>query len=182
MRRRSAKHVCSFDLVHRTRCRVYRRFLSRRRDRMGKDFFRLFGSDNPTSRRANFQRQPGNVSNNPLILSHSIHPPQFRIGFITYGLASSRPSPLLCQRFFQQFGSMNKEMKDESAKFSIGQTGIGSSSGGMAALEGIVAALEVPIPDPQSSFLSLRLNPVDVRQVPPIHRPFSRSIPDTTAE
>lgn len=38
---------------------------------------------------------------------------------------------------------MNKEMKDEPAKFSIGQTGIGSSSGGMAVLEGIVAALEV---------------------------------------
>ena len=38
---------------------------------------------------------------------------------------------------------MNKEMKDEPARFSIGNTGIGSSSGGMAVLEGIVAALEV---------------------------------------
>ena len=57
---------------------------------------------------------------------------------------------------------MNKEMKDESAKFSIGQTGIGSSSGGMAVLEGIVAALEVFIPDQQPSFLSLRLTLVDV--------------------
>ena len=47
---------------------------------------------------------------------------------------------------------MNKEMRDESAKFSIGQTGIGSSSGGMAVLEGIVAALEVLISDQQSFF------------------------------
>ncbi|KAF9650243.1 hypothetical protein BDM02DRAFT_3268153 [Thelephora ganbajun] len=68
---------------------------------------------------------------------------QFRIGFITYGLASSRPSPLLCQRFFQPSVLMNKEMKDEPVKFSIGHTGIGSSSGGMAVLEGIVAALEM---------------------------------------
>lgn len=35
-------------------------------------------------------------------------------------------------------------MKEEPVKLSIGNTGIGSSSGGMAVLEGIVAALEVP--------------------------------------
>lgn len=72
--------------------------------------------------------------------------PQFRFGFITYGLTSSRPSPLLCQRFFQPSLPMSKEMKEEPAKLSIGYTGIGSSSGGMAVLEGIVAALEVPTP------------------------------------
>ena len=79
----------------------------------------------------------------------STDPPQFRIGFITYGLASSRPSPLLCQRFFQPYPPMNKEMKEEPGKFSIGHTGIGSSSGGMAVLEGIVAALEVSTPNPR---------------------------------
>lgn len=79
--------------------------------------------------------------------------PQFRIGFITYGLTSSRPSPLLCQRFFQPSLPMSKEMKEEPAKLSIGYTGIGSSSGGMAVLEGIVAALEVPTPNPQRPFL-----------------------------
>ena len=44
---------------------------------------------------------------------------------------------------------MNKEMKEEPARFSIGHTGTGSSSGGMAVLEGIVAALEVPTPRSQ---------------------------------
>jgi len=43
---------------------------------------------------------------------------------------------------------MNKEMKEEPVRLSIGQTGIGSSSGGMAVLEGIVAALEVSAPGP----------------------------------
>jgi hypothetical protein len=47
---------------------------------------------------------------------------------------------------------MSKEMKEEPAKLSLGNTGIGSSSGGMAVLEGIVAALEVPAPNPQQSF------------------------------
>jgi len=41
---------------------------------------------------------------------------------------------------------MHKEMKEDPGKFSIGYTGIGSSSGGMAVLEGIVAALEVSTP------------------------------------
>ena len=84
--------------------------------------------------------------------SHCAHLSQFRIGFITYGLASSRPSPLLCQRFFLPSPPMNKEMKEEPAKFSIGQTGIGASSGGMAVLEGIVAALEVPTLSSQQTF------------------------------
>jgi hypothetical protein len=78
--------------------------------------------------------------------------PQFRIGFITYGLTSSRPSPLLCQRFFQTSLPMSKEMKEEPAKLSIGNTGIGSSSGGMAVLEGIVAAIEVPAPTLSNPF------------------------------
>jgi len=58
---------------------------------------------------------------------------------------------------------MNKEMKEEPLKLSIGQTGIGSSSGGMAVLEGIVAALEVSTPNPQLPFLLPRLTLVDVR-------------------
>lgn len=77
---------------------------------------------------------------------------KFRIGFITYGLTSSRPSPLLCQRFFQSSLPMSKEMREDPAKLSIGFTGIGSSSGGMAVLEGIVAALEVSIPNSWWSF------------------------------
>lgn len=56
---------------------------------------------------------------------------------------------------------MSKEMKEEPAKLSIGYTGIGSSSGGMAVLEGIVAALEVPTPNYQRSFPP-RLTLVDV--------------------
>lgn len=77
---------------------------------------------------------------------------------------------------------MNKEMKEEPVRLSIGQTGIGSSSGGMAVLEGIVAALEVSVPGPQLSFLFSRLTLVDVRQVTPIYRRPPRSIPDTTTE
>ena len=56
---------------------------------------------------------------------------------------------------------MNKEMKEEPAKFSIGNTGIGSSSGGMAVLEGVVAALEVSTPNPTMNLFS-RLTLVDV--------------------
>jgi hypothetical protein len=44
---------------------------------------------------------------------------------------------------------MSKEMKEDPAKLSIGNTGIGSSSGGVAVLEGLVAALEVSAPSLQ---------------------------------
>jgi len=42
---------------------------------------------------------------------------------------------------------MSKEMREDPAKLSIGFTGIGSSSGGMAVLEGTVAAIEVSTPN-----------------------------------
>ena len=93
---------------------------------------------------SNVNQVTSHLSSSATPLTHH----QFRIGFITYALASSRPSPLLCQRFFQPSLPMSKEMKEEPLKLSIGSTGIGSSSGGMAVLEGIVAALEVSAPIP----------------------------------
>ena len=56
---------------------------------------------------------------------------------------------------------MSKEMKEDPAKLSIGYTGIGSSSNGMAVLEGIVAALEVSatklsiVPFPRLTFIDV---------------------------
>lgn len=74
-----------------------------------------------------------------------VHQPhsQFRLAFITYGVDSTRPNPLLCERFFQFPGQLQRELREEPSKLGIGQTGMGASSGGMAAIEGVVAALEM---------------------------------------
>lgn len=61
---------------------------------------------------------------------------------MSYGTADTFPSPLLCNRFFIDFPIVIKELKENPGKLGIGQTGCGGS-GGMAALEGLVAGIEV---------------------------------------
>lgn len=61
---------------------------------------------------------------------------------MTYATADTRPTPLLAKRFFVSVQSATKELREDSSKLGIGQTGSGGSRG-MAALEGLVAAVEV---------------------------------------
>ncbi|KAG6820976.1 hypothetical protein H0H93_008605 [Arthromyces matolae] len=65
-----------------------------------------------------------------------------RIAFITYATADTLPSPLLCKRFFFESLPVTTVMKDSPSSFGIGSTNSGGSQG-MAALEGLVAALEL---------------------------------------
>lgn len=68
--------------------------------------------------------------------------PQLHMGFVTYGTADTYPSPLLCKQYFEEFQNVTKDMKDSPENLGIGTTGSGGN-GGMAALEGLVAAIEV---------------------------------------
>ncbi|KAG6842103.1 hypothetical protein C0991_002757 [Blastosporella zonata] len=65
-----------------------------------------------------------------------------RLAFITYAMADTRPSPLLCKRFFVDSSPVTMEMRDSPASLGIGSTNSGGNSG-MAALEGLVAAIEL---------------------------------------
>jgi hypothetical protein len=67
---------------------------------------------------------------------------QFRIAFVTYATADTRPSPLLAKRFFMPLNPVTKELKDEPGKLGLGLTNCGGVQG-MAALEGLVAAVEL---------------------------------------
>jgi hypothetical protein len=67
---------------------------------------------------------------------------QFRIAFVAYGTAETLPSPLVSKRFFTVLQPVTKELRDNPSKLGIGQTSSGGGNG-MAALEGLVAAVEV---------------------------------------
>lgn len=84
---------------------------------------------------------------------------QPRLGFVTYGTASTLLSPVLCKRFFNDFPSVSKEMreaKDDTSKLGIGGTGGGEA---MSALEGLVAAIEVSLSIPLRSTFGNTSNP-----------------------
>lgn len=67
---------------------------------------------------------------------------KFRLAFIAYGPANTQPSPLIEKRFFAALPTITKELRDEQHKLGIGRTSSGGSTG-MAALEGLVASIEV---------------------------------------
>ncbi|KAH0833161.1 hypothetical protein J3R83DRAFT_12188 [Lanmaoa asiatica] len=72
-----------------------------------------------------------------------LHPShQFRLAFVTYGAADTRPQPLLSKRFFAPLSQVTKELREEPSKLGIGQTN-SASSRGLSALEGLVAAIEL---------------------------------------
>lgn len=75
---------------------------------------------------------------------------QLCIAFITYSTSDARPSPLLSKRFFAELQNVTKELRDEPGRLGIGQTTSGGARG-MAALEGLVAAIEVHF----ASYISL---------------------------
>ncbi len=63
------------------------------------------------------------------------------MAFVSYGTADTRPTPLLCKRFFADFQPVTKLIKEEPAKLGVGLSSSGTH--GMSALEGFVAAVEV---------------------------------------
>lgn len=64
------------------------------------------------------------------------------MAFVTYGLSDTRPTPLLTKRFFVPLQTVHKEIREQASNLGIGQTSSGGGRG-MAALEGLVAAVEV---------------------------------------
>ncbi|KAF8558098.1 hypothetical protein OG21DRAFT_1481638 [Imleria badia] len=74
---------------------------------------------------------------------NELHPSyQFRLAFVTYGAADTRPLPLLSKRYFAPLSQVTKELCEDPSKFGIGQTNSGSGRG-LSALEGLVAAIEL---------------------------------------
>lgn len=67
---------------------------------------------------------------------------QFRMSFVGYGTADARPTPVVHKTFFIQPNLLLVKMREHPQELGIGQTGSGGGYG-MAALEGLVAALEV---------------------------------------
>lgn len=67
---------------------------------------------------------------------------KLRIAFVSYATADTLPSPLICKRFFADYVVVAKELKDAITNFGLGQINSGGTRG-MAALEGLVATLEV---------------------------------------
>lgn len=61
---------------------------------------------------------------------------------MSYGTADTMPTPVLHKTFFSNPTPMMNQMREEPHKLGIGSTGSGDGYG-MAALEGMVAALEV---------------------------------------
>ncbi|KIK94223.1 hypothetical protein PAXRUDRAFT_143360 [Paxillus rubicundulus Ve08.2h10] len=74
---------------------------------------------------------------------NELHPThQFRLAFVTYGAADTRPSPLLSKRFFTNLPQVMKELREDPSKLGIGQINSGGVRG-LSALEGLVAAIEL---------------------------------------
>ncbi|CCM04681.1 uncharacterized protein FIBRA_06867 [Fibroporia radiculosa] len=66
----------------------------------------------------------------------------FRFGCVSYGSAETRPTPLIGKVFFNNAQTVLNDMRNDPSKVGIGRTGSGES-GGLAALEGLVAAIEL---------------------------------------
>ncbi|PFH53205.1 hypothetical protein AMATHDRAFT_45813 [Amanita thiersii Skay4041] len=71
---------------------------------------------------------------------------KIKIGFITYGPGDLPQSPLFCKRFFVDLPVALKEMREHPGKLGVGQANAGGEKG-MAALEALIAALEVLLYD-----------------------------------
>ncbi|KAI0316406.1 hypothetical protein OF83DRAFT_1284144 [Amylostereum chailletii] len=66
---------------------------------------------------------------------------QVRLAIITYGTADTRPSPVLCTRFFVNPVAISKEMRETPFALGVGVASQGER--GMAALEGYAATIEM---------------------------------------
>lgn len=61
---------------------------------------------------------------------------------MSYGTADTRPTPLIVKRFFAPLGLVMNDLREKPGTLGFVQTGNGGGMG-MAALEGLVAAIEV---------------------------------------
>ena len=77
---------------------------------------------------------------------------QLRIAFVTYGLPSTRPSPILCKRYFSKLEVLKRDSLEVPELVGLGQVSNGESErDGTAMLDAFACALEVPTPHPLSS-------------------------------
>jgi len=67
---------------------------------------------------------------------------KLRIGFISYGAADTVPSPIICRHFFNESSAVLLTIREDFTRFGLMHP---ASTGkrGMAALDGLVASLEV---------------------------------------
>ena len=76
-------------------------------------------------------------------LTHACSPAaQIKIAFVSYATADTVPSPILAKRFFVDFKLVLRDMTQDISRLGLASTNAGPARP-MAALEGIVAALEV---------------------------------------
>ena len=69
---------------------------------------------------------------------------QLRIAFVTYGLSSMRPSPILCKRYFSELEVLKRDSLEIPELVGLGQVSDEESErGGTAMLDVFACALEV---------------------------------------
>ena len=78
------------------------------------------------------------------------------MAFVTYGLSSTRPSPILCKRFFSGLGTLKRDSLEIPELVGLGQVEDGDSERhGTAMLDGFACALEVRSPYTLTPFKAL---------------------------
>ena len=90
---------------------------------------------------------------------------QLRIAFVTYGLPSTRPSPILYKRYFSKLEVLKRDSLEIPELVGLGRiTNEESERDGMAILDGFACALEVSTPHEPSLSKGSGLTPItDVR-------------------
>ncbi|KAF9791872.1 hypothetical protein BJ322DRAFT_1322 [Thelephora terrestris] len=69
---------------------------------------------------------------------------QLRLAFVTYGLSSTRPSPILCKRYFSRIETLKRDSLEIPELVGLGQVSNEESErDGMAMLDAFAAALEM---------------------------------------
>lgn len=79
------------------------------------------------------------------VLTHTLTFPfvkQIRIAIVAYGRSDTLPSPILCKRYFDSLNELKPRFPHGLVAFGVSNLSAGGSQG-MAALDGLVAALEV---------------------------------------
>ncbi|KDQ15787.1 hypothetical protein BOTBODRAFT_272763 [Botryobasidium botryosum FD-172 SS1] len=101
---------------------------------------------------------------------------KLRLGFVTYGKADERPSPVLAKHFFTAPDNLMAELKKPASesKLSLGKTG-NAGRHGMAVLEGLITALEM-FDLLQSRSKTLRPRNPNVPSAPPTAPPICHLI------
>lgn len=81
------------------------------------------------------------------LLTDACAGPKLRLAFVTYGLSSTRPSPILCKRYFSKIETLKRDSLEIPELVGLGQVGNEESErDGMAMLDAFASALEVRSP------------------------------------